>query len=203
MFNNLNCYLTPSIAHPPTKALLHLEQFISLNTTFLTNEDGSVFVYSDPDKSCKGYAGTDIGLSADAKWKTAKAFSIIAVFIGGVVMFLSCSALAHPKLWKAISVMLLITTLSQGLTLLFLTSNECYYPEFITNTNHYSSGSLTMPHGCSLASGGKMALSATVMWFVSALAAIFTGGNGAPEIHSKVAEDKKEPKSEEALEAGR
>jgi hypothetical protein len=100
-------------------------------------------------------------------------------------------------------VMLLVTTFLQGLTFLFLTSNECYNQEFITNTNQYSSGSLTVPHSCSLASGGKLALSATVMWFVSALAAIFAGRNGAPEIHSKVAEGKKEPKSEEALEARR
>jgi hypothetical protein len=168
-----------------------------------TNEGGSVNVLSDPDGSCTGYAGTDIGLSADAKWKTAKAFSIIAAFIGGGVMFLSCSALAHPTLWKAISVMLLVATLSQGLTFLFLTSNECYYPEFITNTPYYNSGSITMPQSCAIASGGKMALSATVMWFVSALAAIFAHRKGTAEKQNLVAEDKQEPMSEECLEAGR
>lgn len=167
--------------------------------------DGSD-LYSTTYASCSGYSGQY--LTADTKWNTAKAFSIIAVCIGGIAMFASCAAFGRPRMWMIISLMLLVTTLSQGLTFLFFPSSGCAIsPQIDTKGTSSSVVTVTFGDKCALASGAKLAISATVLWFVSALAAAMAGKKVAPEERDEVADVKQQEDAvaqpEEAVEEGK
>lgn len=138
-------------------------------------------MYATTYASCAGYSGQNV--TPNTKWNSAKAFSIIAVCIGGIALFASCAALGKPKLWMIISLTLVITTLSQGLTFLYFSSNACSLEDSLVNYQNPSNGlvNLSIGDGCALAAGAKIAISATVLWFVSALAAALAGKQGAPE----------------------
>ncbi len=161
-------------------------------------------------RNCHAYSGL-YQANEDAMWRSAKAFSIIAVCIGGIAMFASFAALRKPVLWMIISIMLLITTLCQGLTFLFFSSSACAvnYPLRIgASETYYQSfvGDITIGDGCGLAAGAKLAISATVLWLFSALAAAAAGLKGASEEQSEVADVKQQElhrHPEEAVEEGK
>lgn len=99
-------------------------------------------------------------------------------------MFASCVALGQPKLWLFISLALAVTTLFQGLTFLFLSSNACTITGDQVNSmvNHENIPDMVdIGQNCILSSGANVAVSATVIWFVSAVAAALAGMKGAPE----------------------
>ncbi len=124
-------------------------------------------------------------------------------------MFASFVALRKPVLWMIISVMLLITTLCQGLTFLFFSSSACAanYPLSIeASGTYYLSFNITVGDGCGLAAGAILAISATVLWLFSALAAAAAGLKGASDVRSDVADVKQQVlhhHPEEAIEEGK
>lgn len=95
-------------------------------------------------------------------------------------MIASCAAMGKPKLWMIVSMLLLITTLSQGLTFLFFSSNACVITAPLIDTQGTSSSAIdaTYGNGCGLAAAAKLGITATVFWFFSALAAGVAGVGG-------------------------
>lgn len=114
----------------------------------------------------KGCGSYDENVVLDATWKAAQAFSIIASVVGAVVttfvIFAACLSISQ-RTWKMMGFLLILTSLFQGLTLLFLNSNACG-----SNRSLYMGlAKLEFADGCNLASGAKMCIAATVLWFVS------------------------------------
>jgi len=146
--------------------------------------DGSG-MYATTYASCAGYGGQFV--TPNTKWNSAKAFSIIAVCLGGIATIASCAALGKPKLWMIISMVLMITTLFQGLTFLYFSSNACSLADSLVDYKGTQGNpssklvNLSIGDECALAAGAKLGISATVFWFVSALAAALAGKKGAPE----------------------
>jgi hypothetical protein len=150
-------------------------------------------LYSYTYSSCTGY--DDEYGTPNTKWNSAKAFSIIAVSVGGIALFASCVAFGQPKLWLFISLALAITTLFQGLTFLFLSSNACTITGDQVNSmiNHENTPDMVdIGQNCILSSGANAAISATVIWFVSAVAAALAGMKGAPEQADEAAKVKQQ-----------
>ena len=106
----------------------------------------------------------------DAKWKTARAFSIIAPVIGGFVTFFAwttpCMSFSQA-LWKQGGCLFLFTSFCQGLTLLFLGSNAC-----LNNPLVVASGS-PYPDTCKLDWGAKLNISSVVFWFIAGALMMF------------------------------
>jgi hypothetical protein len=138
-------------------------------------------MYATTYASCAGYGGQYV--TPNTKWNSAKAFSIIAVCVGGIATIASCVALGKPKLWMIISMVLIITTIFQGLTFLYFSSNACSLADSLVDYKGTSSKLVNLSIGdeCALAAGAKLGISATVFWFVSAVAAALAGKKGASE----------------------
>lgn len=114
-------------------------------------------------KGCGSYAD---GFSFDSYWNSAKAFSILASVIGAIVItiviFAGCLPIGERS-WKLMGFLLILTSLFQGLTLLFLSSNACGADRSV----YTDLATLEFADGCGLASGANMCISATVLWFLS------------------------------------
>ena len=132
-------------------------------------------------ESCNVYPDNTVEI--DTKWRSARAFSGLTIIIGGVVTFwvlLSwCARGVHraKSLLRCAGMMYMICCLFQGLTLLFLTSNACnnngmvgLTASALTNLPVNFSGEF--PSTCTIASGGKSTIAATVLWFMAALTAL-------------------------------
>jgi len=105
------------------------------------------------------------GVDYDAKWKTAKAFSIIGGVFGGLILF---SAFLSPLFsigpaWKSQSCVFIFVAICQGLTLLFLDSNACN-DNFVTGLFPEA-----YPAQCSWYWGARASISSVVFWFVGGL----------------------------------
>jgi len=166
-------------------------------------------LYSYTYNSCRGFSGQYV--TPNTKWNSAKAFSIIAVSVGGIALFASCAAFGKPKLWIIISLVLAFTTLFQGLTFLFFSSNACTFTGNQVNSmiNHQNiPDMIDIGQNCILSSGAKLGISATVFWFVSAVAAALAAGKkGASEDRDEVIDNKQQDNAiaqpEEAIEEGK
>jgi len=124
-------------------------------------------------KGCGSYPS---GTTYDAYWKTAGAMTIIAVVIGAIcsfaLYFASCMSFGDGA-WKSFGYLLICNTLFQGLTLLFLSSNACSDSRDYIQAEGFE-GRFELSGGCEMASGAKMAIAATVLWFVAGLATLKT-----------------------------
>ena len=126
-------------------------------------------------ESCYHYPD---GTNIDSKWKTAAAFSIIALIIGGVTtfwalltgcMFPAEGGYTAKDVTKNGFVYLFIC-LCQGLTLLFLQSNACTNNSLLAGLEEQVPDmKLDFPETCSLAAGANCSIAATVLWFVAAV----------------------------------
>ena len=88
-----------------------------------TGSDATFFVR----EVCNSYSND---IEIDAKWKTVRAFSIMAPIIGSIaavfVLFANCLYFFNAKTWKSMAMLfIVILTLFQGLTFLLLNSNAC------------------------------------------------------------------------------
>jgi len=110
-----------------------------------------------PDETCGSYRGSDIYL--DRRWNSARAMSVIAQIFAGLAFFASVFAMKASTRNKAsLSSLGSLATkacLFEGLTLLFLSSSAC------------DSLSDVEPVTCTMDQGGKLAIAATVLWFVA------------------------------------
>lgn len=160
-----------------------------------------IYVIQDTDtlewelyKGCGSYPS---GISYDALWKTAGAMTIIAVVIGAIatfaLYFASCMSFGDG-VWKMFGFLLISNTLFQGLTLLFLSSNACSdNRDYIQDIE----GRFELAGGCEMASGAKLAIAATVLWFVAGLLTLKTP-NPSPDdqfAHEVVTKAKAEDKA--------
>lgn len=110
----------------------------------------------------------------DTKFNSARALSITASVVGGAawftLMLASCCKLDQYKL-RGIACYFLLATLFQGLSLLIFRSNVCNDPGFfgvyLTGTNDNANAENFVSNvSCGLSTGSKLAISATVLYFV-------------------------------------
>lgn len=110
----------------------------------------------------------------DAKWKSAKAFSTMAIIFGGIVtIWALCAGCLYPtkNMYQVASVLYMMCCLFTGLSLLMLNGDACNNNMMIELFEAGSGGlvDLTFPESCTSAYGAKCIFSATVMWFAAAI----------------------------------
>eukprot|EP00550_Attheya_septentrionalis_P012306 CAMPEP_0198302976 /NCGR_PEP_ID=MMETSP1449-20131203/56649_1 /TAXON_ID=420275 /ORGANISM="Attheya septentrionalis, Strain CCMP2084" /LENGTH=240 /DNA_ID=CAMNT_0044005455 /DNA_START=672 /DNA_END=1394 /DNA_ORIENTATION=- len=117
--------------------------------------------------ACINYDGDD--MNPDAKWKTAKAFTIFALVFGSLLPCVSCFM---PNLYKPIGACMLLVCLFQGLTMLILDSNLCKNNSVINDINNEIpdiAADERFPTECSRDWGFNSNIACVVFWFVTAM----------------------------------
>ena len=114
-------------------------------------------------------------IELDSKWKAARAFSILTLtFAVSVVILNIASSCGDPdkpsKRWLE-APLLLLTTLCQGLSLLLLSSDACLDNQMVQNVSIVDSPlrDVTFQETCSIGTGTKCLISATVFYFFSSV----------------------------------
>jgi len=134
------------------------------------------------------------GTVYDAKWKSAMAFSTMALIIGGVLAFWSLLAgCFYPakNTYLAAGCIYMVCALFTGLSLLLLDSNACSSTNNSVMTQLQELSAIVdyvFPESCSMGVGAKCTIAATVMWFVAALAAIVVEPPQRPPITTETHE---------------
>jgi len=110
----------------------------------------------------------------DSKWKSARAFSTLALIIGGVASTWSlCAGCLQPskKMFQMTGVVYMLCCFFTGMSLLLLESNACKNNENVTAAEDaFPLLNVTFQDTCSMGAGAKTTISATVLWFVAAIA---------------------------------
>lgn len=121
------------------------------------------------------------GTIFDSKWKSAKAFSTMALVLGGVLTFwvmlagcLPFGFYASKKMFQMAGNAYMVCCLFTGLSLLLLDSNACNNNTYIAELMETSTALVTFPETCTMGPGAKCTIAATVLWFVAAIAACKT-----------------------------
>lgn len=137
-------------------------------STVLTNE-GTYIV-----KACVEYPAS---VELDSSWKASRAFLVLAFILAVMILLfklvLGCSSQPEKKgytgLGKFVPLGYLLTAIFQGLSLLFLNSNAC------KNNNLISMEDQTIDWNdtCTISTGAKCFISATVVWFCAAISSYF------------------------------
>ena len=120
-------------------------------------------------ETCLNYP--DSGVNVDSKWRAARAFSIIALVVSGVVTFwalLACCFYPSKKSYQIGGMIYLLCCLFQGLTLLFLDSSACHNNSLMAEMKD----SISFQSSCSMAAGANCAIAGTVLFFLAAIAAL-------------------------------
>jgi hypothetical protein len=118
-------------------------------------------------KTCINYDGDN--MNPDAKWNTAKAFTIFAIVFGSLLPCVSC---AMPNLYKPIGACMLLVCLFQGLTLLLLDSNLCKNNNVINTINNEipnENADRRFTTECSRDWGYNSNIACVVFWFLTAV----------------------------------
>lgn len=110
-------------------------------------------------------------MNEDAYWQAAKAFGIIAPIWG---FFSWCTILLardNPTMAKVTGLLLMLTTLFQGLTLLVFKSDLCDARENQLFTLYapvrQASGILTTDDRCDIGRSAGVSIAATCLWFIA------------------------------------
>lgn len=111
----------------------------------------------------------------DASWASARAFGVLSVLLGIFGMCLAsmatCTKLKR-RTWVALAGLFLLVTLCQGFQFLIFSSrvcNEWTVPEEELYTElGFVAGSVVTVE-CTLSTGGKLGMSATIFWFIIAV----------------------------------
>jgi hypothetical protein len=111
----------------------------------------------------------------DTKFNSARALSITGTILGGAawftLMLASCCNLNQARL-NGLSCYFFLATLFQGLSLLIFRSNVCQAGFFAPYFTNPATGTTTVnvdfveSVSCGLSTGSKLAIAATVLWFV-------------------------------------
>jgi hypothetical protein len=107
-------------------------------------------------------------MDIDAKWKTARAFSIIAPVIGGFITFFSWLApcMYYGKdMWKQGGGWLIVVAIFQGFTLFFLGSNACVDNPLVRSMGYDDT--------CVMDWGTHLSITSVVCWFMAGVAMMF------------------------------
>ena len=139
----------------------------------LAASEGDMFVM----ESCHQYPDY---IDLDSTWKAARVFSILTLVFALLVVFLntlhSCASdLEKTKTRWLEAPMLLLTTLCQGLSLLLLSSSACKNNQMVNELTNVESPlrDIDFQDTCSISTGSKVFISATVFYFLSACHAYF------------------------------
>ena len=139
-------------------------------STVLTNE-GTYIV-----KACVEYPES---VELDSSWKASRAFLVLAfIFAVMILLFklvLGCSSQPEKKgyttgLGKFVPLGYLLTSIFQGLALLFLNSNACKNNNLL---NMEGNQTIDWSETCSISTGAKCMIAATVCWFCAAVSSYF------------------------------
>jgi len=117
-------------------------------------------------ETCHNYPS---GTKLDSDWRSARAFSTLALIIGGIVTFwalLVWCIYPTKQMYNAGGILFVLCCLFQGLSLLLTNSEACrnLQPDLENSSIYFQSA-------CSMAMGAYCAIAATVLWFVAAIAA--------------------------------
>jgi len=148
--------------------------------SFLLNTSGA-YVY----ESCNAYPNIT---AIDATWKAAYSFAIITFIFGVFALVASCVTLCSTNCGenmggspnsafslcsaKGTSFFYLFVAICQGLVLLFLSSNACNSEVLmgLGGINGPALNGVTFTEKCSMSTGAKLTISATVFWVCAAAA---------------------------------
>lgn len=115
--------------------------------------------YQQQNNQCVDYPNS---VDIDAKWKTARAFSIIAPVIGGFLAFFAwlapCMNFGEAS-WKKAGLVFILVTLFQGFTLFLLSSNACINNPLVPTYGYQDT--------CELEWGTKLNITSVVFWFIA------------------------------------
>lgn len=136
--------------------------------TIATSVGGSVIF-----ETCHKYPA-DVAIDSD--WRAARAFSILAIIFGGLYLFtnliMGCIAPVRAAS-RTEGPAFLCASIFQGLSLLLLNSSVCNDNTLLKQLQNDAEdmGNLGMnfQDTCSMATGGKCAIAATVIYFAAAL----------------------------------
>lgn len=130
--------------------------------TIIFTTDGNYFTA----KTCNSYPDS---MSLDASWKAARAFCALGFIFAIIILIVQCVVACSSDPEKAsggarVAPLYLMTGICQGLTLLFLSSEACK-----NNVLVELGTDVVFPDTCSIATGAKCCISATVFWVAAAL----------------------------------
>ena len=137
----------------------------------------------------------------DAKWKSAKAFSTMAIIIGGIVTCVTlCAGCLYPtrKMYFAASMAYMICCLFTGLTLLMLDSNACNNNVLLLT--EALTRNIDFEDSCSAGIGAKCIMSSTVMWFAAAIGILVAKPPQRPRVNTDNDKGKNHDKTSEQME---
>ncbi len=110
----------------------------------------------------------------DSKWKSARAFSTMALIIGGAASTWSlCAGCLQPskKMFQMTGMLYMVCCFFTGMTLLMLESNACKNNEDVAAFEKaFPRLGINFQDSCSMGAGAKTTISANVLWFVAAIA---------------------------------
>jgi len=123
--------------------------------------------------SCEALPG---GIDADASWKAARAFSVMALFWGGLMTFFlcftPCSYHSSKLRWTILSTQLIaVLPFFQALTFLAFASDLCREPDSLMENVfvQVDGGS------CSWSSGSTASVFACLLWLLAGLGLLWLG----------------------------
>jgi hypothetical protein len=152
------------------------------------SSSGEVYVF----ESCYNYPE---GTVYDANWKSAKAFNTMTLFIGLGGVVVSCALLTDcvdpsKRMFQIGGALNMVCSLFTGLSLLILDSNACNNNLNVALFEQaFPLLGLTFPDTCTMGVGAKTTITATVLWFVAAIAACMSGPTLPVQITADVASD--------------
>jgi hypothetical protein len=158
LVGNVYCSTIHFPGNHPNDPVLSLGVFY-YHTLSLTGNNA----VSNSETSCSSYPSST---HFDAKWRTAKAFSIMAPVIGGFCLFFTwLSACFRPSLkrWRLGGYLYVTCGVFGSLTMIFLASNACRDNPGITLLG---SGISNYSDSCQLGPGAKLNITSFVLWLV-------------------------------------
>jgi len=125
---------------------------------------------------CVAYPGS---VSVDSSWKTTRAFSIMAPIIGGLGAFVlwlaPCLYFLNESSWRSLAIIfIVVVTLFQGLTFLFLKSNACKDNLIVAQFENLGDGSL-YPDECEWDEGSTTNVISVVLFFLTGVTMLILG----------------------------
>ncbi|GKY97396.1 hypothetical protein MPSEU_000698100 [Mayamaea pseudoterrestris] len=168
-----------SVAFVPDDAAANLQtiRIGPWSAAILTNATAGGTQYYVQQSYCASFPRG--ALDADAKLKTVRAFGIIVLIVGGLLVWFlylaPCLYFVNEKTWKLVAIIfIVILTLFQGLTFLIFRSSFC------TNNSILNAYGLTDSYAaeCVWDQGSTANVIATLLWFLTGVVML---RNGAPK----------------------
>jgi hypothetical protein len=150
----------------------------SYRTKNYVEVNGDVWAFT----TCRGYNYLDrelgIDYDLDSKARTVMAFSILALFFGGIGVFFSylapCSGSRFSLMWMSLGNAFLFTCILQGLTLLIQNSSICSdNPVMQAMESESPTVRETFADECEWGPGFRLNITSVVFWFLAGMSTKF------------------------------